>query len=70
MQLQFDPQLQGTLSLLADKQKISTAALVESLVKKALEAYEDELWAQLSDKRMAETTQWLSHEEVWAKYDL
>lgn len=70
LHLYLDSQTQGALAALAGREKTSPQKVAEGLILRALEAYEDELWAKLGDKRLAETTKWLSHGEVWAKYGL
>lgn len=38
---------------------------IDDLIEELLELYEDLIWSKLADKRLRETTKWISHEEAW-----
>ena len=49
----------------ARRQKEPVAKTALKMIMDAMEADEDIYFSQLGDKRLLETKEWLSHEEVW-----
>ena len=59
------PEIAAVLKNKADKHKVSVSRMALNLIVDAMERDEDIYFSELSDKRLSETKEWLSHEEVW-----
>lgn len=65
IQVTIDEQINGALAALAVKRQMSKSALAASLIADALETQEDIYFSELSERRLAETTAWVSSKDAW-----
>lgn len=65
IQVTVDAQINGFLGALAVKRQMSKSALAAALISEAIELQEDAFFAELSERRLSEQEQHLTHAEVW-----
>ena len=63
--LTLDPETTQTLASLASQTQQSVSATAAKLIREALELHEDAWLSAHGDKCLAETTEWVSHEDAW-----
>lgn len=68
--LTLDPDTAKTLAAFASQNQQSVSATAADLICEALELHEDAWFSAHGDKRLAETTEWVSHEDAWAHQKL
>ena len=69
IQVMLDKQTTKYLAKLAKKHERSLSSTAADLIREALELHEDIVWSELAEKRSKEIKRWISHEEVWKKYE-
>ena len=67
IQVTLDDMTLELLKKLAKIQDKSNSSCAASLIKEALELYEDKVLSRLADERIENHEEWVSHEEVWGK---
>ena len=63
------PDMARDIKAMAKREKTPKATVAARLMRQALEDGENQYLGALSDKRLAETTQWLSQEDFWKKVE-
>jgi hypothetical protein len=66
IQVTLDKDTNAMLAAFAAHKECSLSAAASKLIEEALELQEDMALSTWGDKRLKETKEWISHDEVWS----
>ena len=65
IQVTLRPEEYEFIAKMAEKESRTMAGTTVEMIRKAMELHEDFYWSAEGEKRLEETTEWVSEEEAW-----